>query len=178
MNEYVFIDPSPAPGLTHDEVRDLVYSLRARVQELERVALFKQDTITMLLGEESGLRSKNTKLTAALQDIRDNPGLSALGMRTIAKTVLDVTSCKTCRGSGWVIDHDADGNPTCQADCPDCNEPAKHPDTERLDWLDARSEPVTYEDAPHATAWHIETEPGERIDLRAAIDAARKEVQP
>jgi hypothetical protein len=50
-------------------------------------------------------------------------------------------------------------------------------DKERLDWLDANGDPVTYEDAPHSLHWGITGDPGCR-NLRAAIDAARKEAQP
>jgi len=51
-------------------------------------------------------------------------------------------------------------------------------DKERLDWLAARGEPQTYEDAPHSLVWYVLGEDGER-DFRAAIDAARiKEGQP
>ena len=45
-------------------------------------------------------------------------------------------------------------------------------DKERLDWLEARGEPQTYEDAPHSLVWYVLGEDGER-NLRAAIDAAR-----
>lgn len=50
-------------------------------------------------------------------------------------------------------------------------------DKERLDWLDANGDPVTYEDAPHSLHWGITGDPGCR-NLRAAIDAAREEAQP
>jgi hypothetical protein len=51
-------------------------------------------------------------------------------------------------------------------------------DKERLDWLAARGEPQTYEDAPHSLVWYVLGEDRER-DLRAAIDAARaKEEKP
>ena len=160
MNEYVFIDPSPAPGLTHDEVRDLVYSLRAALEECLEAVECAQAYLPVLTATESTNKR------------------AAENARFVLAHYPACQPCRTCRGSGWVMDTDRDGTPTCQADCPDCSVPVKHPDTERLDWLDAQSEPIGYEDAPHATAWHIETEPGERIDLRAAIDAARKEARP
>jgi hypothetical protein len=40
---------------------------------------------------------------------------------SVAVVKEDRLKCSTCHGNGWVMDHDADGNPTCQMDCPDCN---------------------------------------------------------
>ncbi len=43
-------------------------------------------------------------------------------------------------------------------------------DRARLDWLEDQGKPETYEDAPHAMVWVVQSEPGVN-SLRAAIDA-------
>ena len=73
------------------------------------------------------------------EDKRNESAERMAGIQSLAKPATPAKLCKHCGGAGVIHDTDIDGNITGYCDCPKCSAtPAKHPDTEIVDWLDAQ----------------------------------------
>ncbi len=161
------------------------------IQSLVEREHFANGTAELASHHRDIAEQRNDELEAALEELYETASsfptfdgsrlASALDSASaaLAESATPDKPCKHCGGAGVIHDTDIDGNITGYCDCPKCSAtPAKHPDTETVDWLEDNTAVLycagLYDRSPDAA---VEI-PGIGVfvgeTLRAAIDAARK----